>query len=89
MKKEKNKEKGFLSVLFNDEDFKVNDKIFDEDDTTFNELKDRTEELTNELIMEAKEEKKEKRDSKKEELTIVSSFPKLDRLGSVVPHKIK
>lgn len=89
MKKDKEKKESFLSVLFGDDDFKVNDKIFEEDDdTTFNELKDRTEELTNKLITEAKEEKK-KNEPKKEETTIVSSFPKLDRLGSVVPHKIK
>ena len=88
MKKEKEKEKSFLSTLFEDDDFKVNDKIFEEDDdTTFNELKDRTEELTNEIIDEVKSKSKE--DFKKEEMTIVSSFPKLDRLGSVVPHKIK
>lgn len=88
MKKEKEKEKSFLSTLFEDDDFKVNDKIFkDEDDTTFNELKDRTEELTNEIINEVKSKSKE--DFKKEEMTIVSSFPKLDRLGSVIPHKIK
>lgn len=88
MKKEKEKEKSFLSTLFGDDDFKVNDKIFkDEDDTTFNELKDRTEELTNEIINEVKSKSKE--DFKKEEMTIVSSFPKLDRLGSVIPHKIK
>ncbi len=88
MKKDKEKKESFLSVLFGNDDFKVNDKIFEEDDTTFNELKDRTEELTSEIIKEAKEEKK-KEESKKEETIIVSSFPKLDRLGSVVPHKIK
>ena len=88
MKKEKEKEKSFLSTLFEDDDFKVNDKIFEEDDdTTFNELKDRTEELTNEIIEEVKAKNIE--EPKKEEMTIVSSFPKLDRLGSVVPHKIK
>lgn len=82
MKKDK-KDKSFLSMLF-DDDFKVNDKVFEEeDDTTFNELKDRTEELTNEIIEEAKVE-----NTKKEEMTIVSSFPKLDRLGSVLPHKV-
>lgn len=89
MKKDKEKEGSFLSMLFGDDDFKINDKIFEEDDdTTFNELKDRTEELTNEIIEEAKEGKK-KEEPKKEETTIVSAFPKLDRLGSVVPHKIK
>ena len=71
MKKDKEKKESFLSVLFGDDDFKVNDKIFEEDDdTTFNELKDRTEELTNELITEAKEEKK-KDEPKKEETTKV------------------
>ena len=86
MKKDKEKKESFLSVLFGDDDFKVNDKIFEEDDdTTFNEIKDRTEELTNEIIEEAKI----KEEVKKEEIAIASSFPKLDRLGSVVPHKVK
>ena len=86
MKKEKEKEKSFLSTLFEDDDFKVNDKIFeDDDDTTFNEIKDRTEELTNGIIEEAKS----KEETNKEEMVIASSFPKLDRLGSVVPHKVK
>ena len=86
MKKGKEKEKSFLSTLFEDDDFKVNDKIFeDDDDTTFNEIKDRTEELTNEIIEEAKS----KEEANKEEIAIASSFPKLDRLGSVVPHKVK
>ena len=87
MKKDKEKKGSFLSVLFGDDDFKVNDKIFEDDDTTFNELKDRTEELTNEIIEEVKAKNIE--EPKKEEMTIVSSFPKLDKLGSVVPHKIK
>lgn len=87
MKKDKEKKESFLSVLFGDDDFKVNDKIFEDDDTTFNELKDRTEELTNEIIEEVKAKNIE--EPKKEEMTIVSSFPKLDKLGSVVPHKIK
>ena len=83
MKKDKEKDKKFLSMLF-DDDFKVNDKIFEEeDDTTFNEIKDRTEELTKEIIEEPQIE-----NTKKEEMTIVSSFPKLDRLGSVLPHKV-
>lgn len=83
MKKDKEKDKNFLSMLF-DDDFKVNDKIFEEeDDTTFNEIKDRTEELTKEIIEEPQIE-----NTKKEEMTIVSSFPKLDRLGSVLPHKV-
>ena len=86
MKKDKEKKESFLSVLFGDDDFKVNDKIFEEDDdTTFNEIKDRTEELTNETIEEAKS----KEEANKEEIAIASSFPKLDRLGSVVPHKVK
>ena len=86
MKKDKEKKESFLSVLFGDDDFKVNDKIFEEDDdTTFNEIKDRTEELTNEIIEEAKS----KEETNKEEIAIASSFPKLDRLGSVVPHKVK
>lgn len=86
MKKDKEKKESFLSVLFGDDDFKVNDKIFEEDDdTTFNEIKDRTEELTNEIIEEAKS----KEEANKEEIAIASSFPKLDRLGSVVPHKVK
>lgn len=86
MKKDKEKKESFLSVLFGDDDFKVNDKIFEEDDdTTFNEIKDRTEELTNEIIEEAKS----KEETNKEEMVIASSFPKLDRLGSVVPHKVK
>lgn len=87
MKKDKEKKESFLSVLFGDDDLKVNDKIFEDDDTTFNELKDRTEELTNEIIEEVKAKNIE--EPKKEEMTIVSSFPKLDKLGSVVPHKIK
>lgn len=83
MKKDKEKDKNFLSMLF-DDDFKVNDKVFEEeDDTTFNEIKDRTEELTKEIIEEPQIE-----NTKKEEMTIVSSFPKLDRLGSVLPHKV-
>ena len=83
MKKDKEKDKSFLSMLF-DDDFKVNDKVFEEeDDTTFNEIKDRTEELTKEIIEEPQIE-----NTKKEEMTIVSSFPKLDRLGSVLPHKV-
>ena len=50
MKKDKEKDKSFLSMLF-DDDFKVSDKVFEEeDDTTFNEIKDRTEELTKEII---------------------------------------
>ena len=83
MKKNKEKKESFLSVLFGDDEFKVNDKIFEEDDTTFNEIKDRTEELTNEII----DEVKSKATANKDETVIVSSFPKLDRLGSVVPHK--
>lgn len=83
MKKDKEKDKSFLSMLF-DDDFKVNDKVFEEeDDTTFNEIKDRTEELTKEIIEEPQIE-----NTKKEEMTIVSSFPKLDSLGSVLPHKV-
>lgn len=82
MKKDKEKDKNFLSMLF-DDDFKVNDEVFEEDDTTFNEIKDRTEELTKEIIEEPQIE-----NTKKEETTIVSSFPKLDRLGSVLPHKV-
>lgn len=83
MKKDKEKDKSFLSMLF-DDDFKVSDKVFEEeDDTTFNEIKDRTEELTKEIIEEPQIE-----NTKKEEMTIVSSFPKLDRLGSVLPHKV-
>lgn len=82
MKKDKEKDKSFLSMLF-DDDFKVNDKVFEEDDTTFNEIKDRTEELTKEII-----EGPQIENTKKEETTIVSSFPKLDRLGSVLPHKV-
>lgn len=85
MKKDKEKKESFLSMLFGDDDFKVNDKIFEDDDTTFNEIKDRTEELTNEIIDEAKSIE----DVDKEEIAIASSFPKLDRLGSVIPHKIK
>ena len=84
MKKNKEKKESFLSVLFGDDEFKVNDKIFEEDDTTFNEIKDRTEELTNEII----DEVKSKETANKDETVIVSSFPKLDRLGSVVPHKV-
>ena len=83
MKKDKEKDKSFLSMLF-DDDFKDSDKVFEEeDDTTFNEIKDRTEELTKEIIEEPQIE-----NTKKEEMTIVSSFPKLDRLGSVLPHKV-
>ena len=85
MKKDKEKKESFLSMLFGDDDFKVNDKIFEDDDTTFNEIKDRTEELTNEIIDEANSIE----DVDKEEIAIASSFPKLDRLGSVIPHKIK
>ena len=85
MKKDKEKKESFLSMLFGEDDFKVNDKIFEDDDTTFNEIKDRTEELTNEIIDEAKSIE----DVDKEEIAIASSFPKLDRLGSVIPHKIK
>ena len=82
MKKDKEKDKSSLS-MFSDDYFKVNDNAFEEDDTTFNEIKDRTEELTSEIIEKSKTES-----TRKEEMTIVSSFPKLDRLGSVLPHKV-
>ena len=105
MKKNDNKKESFLEILFDDEIFKNKKDELVEDDTTFNEIKERTMEFDDNLLEEIKEksqeevfeeimnevvnEKKDENIENNSKNIIMSSFPKIDRLGSVVPHKIK
>ena len=56
------------------------------DDTTFDELREKTEEFSQEFFDELNEKLEETKEDNNIKEKIVSSFPKIDRFGSVIPN---
>jgi len=74
----------FLGDAFDDD---ITEEILD--DTTFNELNDRTKDLTDELSEIIEKEEQPIIEEVTEEVVIESSFPKINKFGTVVPHKVE
>lgn len=82
-------------VSFNKDDViqslvkEINDKYphsSEFDDTTFDELREKTEEFSQEFFDELNERLEETKEDNNIKEKIVSSFPKIDRFGSVIPN---